>query len=198
MGMFSAAKHRAPNSTLCFLSSKLRAIKNNVVNYIEKKDEDDKEKIVYWAVNKARTKREMNKKNIDEIKLELICKNKLKKQKKEDKNRKILALQIQNINFSDNLIAFPELESNQLSDLSDMLSDTVVGRNICHIWFNSQMQGEEVYYGKLEKMKLKNGKQVYVVGYWKDNETYDNDAVDYDISKFELAADIIYGDLMLS
>nr|XP_047136623.1 uncharacterized protein LOC124813509 [Hydra vulgaris] len=65
MGMFSAAKHRAPNSTLCFLSSKLREIKNNVViimYYIEKKDEDDKEKIVYWAVNKARTKREMNKK----------------------------------------------------------------------------------------------------------------------------------------
>jgi hypothetical protein len=38
-----------------------------------------------------------------------------------------------------------------------MLSDTVVGRNICHLWFNSEMQEAVLYFGKLEKMKVKNG-----------------------------------------
>lgn len=35
MGMFSAAKEHAPNATMCFLSSRIRAQKNNVVDYLD-------------------------------------------------------------------------------------------------------------------------------------------------------------------
>ena len=37
----------------------------------------------------------------------------------------------------------------------------------------------------------------YVVAYWKQNETYD-DAEDFELTKYELGADIVCGDLVLS
>ena len=35
IGMFGAAKKRAPNSTVCYLSAKLRAQKNKVVDHLD-------------------------------------------------------------------------------------------------------------------------------------------------------------------
>lgn len=55
-----------------------------------------------------------------------------------------------------------------------------------------------IYSGRIEKMKLKGrSKNMYVVAYWNNGETYE-DAVDYDMSKFELAADFVSEDLLLS
>jgi hypothetical protein len=45
---------------------------------------------------------------------------------------------------------------------------------------------------------LKRGGGVYVVGYWGEGETYEDDAVDYDMKKCALAADLMCGDLTLS
>ena len=39
MGMCSALKKRAPNATICYLSSKMRAKKNNSVKYLDEMDE---------------------------------------------------------------------------------------------------------------------------------------------------------------
>jgi hypothetical protein len=50
---------------------------------------------------------------------------------------------------------------------------------------------------KIEKV-LKRGGGVYVVGYWVEGETYEDDAVDYDMKKCALAADLMCGDLTLS
>ena len=36
------------------------------------------------------------------------------------------------------------------------------------------------------------------MGYWSEKETYQDDAVDYDISKYALAADLLCGDLTVS
>ena len=40
MGMFSAAKVRSPNATIDFLSSKMRAKKNNTVAYLDSLEEE--------------------------------------------------------------------------------------------------------------------------------------------------------------
>ena len=53
-----------------------------------------------------------------------------------------------------------------------------------------------MYNGRMEKMKKKAG-GTYVVAYWSQDETYD-DAINYDVSKFELAADFISDELVLS
>ena len=46
-----------------------------------------------------------------------------------------------------------------------------------------------MYSGRIEKLKKKNSNK-YVVAYWSKEESPD-DAVDYDVSKFELAVDLI-------
>ena len=52
-----------------------------------------------------------------------------------------------------------------------------------------------MYSGHIEKLKRKNSNK-YVIAYWSEDESQD-DAVDYDVSKFELGVDLIYEDLML-
>jgi hypothetical protein len=49
----------------------------------------------------------------------------------------------------------------------------------------------------VEKLLKKSG-GTYRVGYWGDGESYEEDAEDYDVSKYALGADLIFGDLTLS
>ena len=46
MGMFSAAKKRSPNATLCYLSCRLRATKNRTVALLDTLNPDEKEMIL--------------------------------------------------------------------------------------------------------------------------------------------------------
>ena len=57
MGMFSAAQKFAPNATLCYLSSRVCARKNNVINYLNGLPKHVKESVMEWAINFA-TKKE--------------------------------------------------------------------------------------------------------------------------------------------
>lgn len=90
---------------------------------------------------------------------------------------------------------FPELEDSV--NLVSILNGTVVGRDICHVWYDSETQDKIIYCGRIEKLKRKNG-NIYVIAYWKEDESYDEDAVDYSVSKFELGADLICEDVVLS
>ena len=67
---------------------------------------------------------------------------------------------------------------------------------MCHLWYDIELQDHVLYYGWIEKLKKKKN-TTYVVAYWKPKETYD-DAVDFDMCKFQLGADVVCGDLMLS
>ena len=62
-----------------------------------------------------------------------------------------------------------------------------VGRSLCHVWYDEDGHDKVVY----------SGNTTYVVAYWKQNETYD-DAEDFELTKYELGADIVCGDLVLS
>ena len=91
---------------------------------------------------------------------------------------------------------FPDLEEHACSDLQDILSGKAVGRDICHVWIDRESREKSTYNSRIEKMKKKAG-GTYVITYWSLDETYD-DAIDYDVSKFELAADFICDELVLS
>ena len=72
------------------------------------------------------------------------------------------------------------------------MSGISIGYNICHAWFDD---GQSVLYnGKIEKIKMKT--KQYVVAYWPQNETYE-DAEDFIVSIYELAADLILDDLTI-
>ena len=87
---------------------------------------------------------------------------------------------------------FHDLEDSKLANLTAIMPGKSIGYTICHAWFND---GQIVLYnGKIEKIKMKT-KQC-VVAYWPQNETYE-DAVDFNMSIYELAADLILDDLTI-
>ena len=75
--------------------------------------------------------------------------------------------------------------------IKDILEGRVVGKRARRMWFEEQKL--EVYNAKFEKLK-KN--KVYKVAYWLQSESYD-DSTDYDMSMYQLAADLLYGDLLV-
>ena len=60
--------------------------------------------------------------------------------------------------------------------------------------YDDESQPKTVYNSKVEKL-LKKGGGTYVVGFWSEEETYQDDAVDCDVSKYALAADLMCEDL---
>ena len=57
MGMFSAGKERAKNASIDYLRAKMRAKKNHVVEYLNSLYKDKRDRIINWAVRRARTQR---------------------------------------------------------------------------------------------------------------------------------------------
>ena len=91
---------------------------------------------------------------------------------------------------------FPSLADNIHSDLVDTLGGKVVGRDLGHVWYSRDSRQKVMYSGRVVKVKKKGG-GTYVISYWAQNETYD-DAIDFEVSKYELAADLVCGDMIFS
>ncbi|XP_065650648.1 uncharacterized protein LOC136078773 [Hydra vulgaris] len=194
MGMFSAAKHKAPNATLCFLSSKLRACKNKTTALLCKKPNDIQNKLILWAISNARKKRFTNMQCHNDLKLELIKRIADKIQKKENKERRNVEKILKNCMPDQVKEMFPDLENNEASDIEEILIGASIGRSICHMWFDNATNTQDVYYGRIVGIKKKKS-DVYIVSYWKPKENEDDDGVEYDVSKYQLSADIISGDM---
>lgn len=50
VGMFGAAQKRAPNATLCFLSCRMKAVKNRTVKYLDDMSEERRNDVLHKAV----------------------------------------------------------------------------------------------------------------------------------------------------
>lgn len=139
----------------------------------------------------------MNRRKLAELGRELSRREAMKRQRKEDQERKKVEKLLKNIRPEDLGKAFPDLEERIIINASDTLSDRIVGRNMCHLWQEDHdgVSTMTMYYGKVEKMKK--NKKDYVVAYWLPKESHD-DAEDYTMNKYQLAADIICGELLLS
>ena len=108
------------------------------------------------------------------------------------KERKAIERRIRDLstgNPDDISEAFPDLEIKEVLSLSDIVLGNAVGRSLCHVWYDEDGHDKVVYSGKFEKLKRNT---TYVVAYWKQNETYD-DAEDFELTKYELGADIVCG-----
>ncbi|KAK0046930.1 Protein bric-a-brac 2 [Biomphalaria pfeifferi] len=77
-------------------------------------------------------------------------------------------------------------------DVQELLSGKVVDRLICHYWYSA---GPVLYSGRVKGLQ-KGMKDVYLVNYWLDDEDKSR-RVDYDMSKYQLACDILFKDLTL-
>ena len=88
MGMFGAAQARAPNATLCFLSSRMRACKNRTVDYLDNLTEMKREMVLKKAVKLGRRQRDNRRRTQKELKEELIKRQKQKQQSRDDAQRR--------------------------------------------------------------------------------------------------------------
>ena len=194
MGMFSAAKVHAPNATMCYLSARMRAQKNRVVDYLDSLGAEKRAEVVQMSMTLAHKQRQAKRKRCLEINRGLSRRIALKREKKQASDRSKVEKQLKSPDLN---IArdFPDLEERVQHDLADILHGKVVGRNICHVWYSRESRQKTIYNGKVEKLKKKAG-GTYVIGYWSQIETYD-DAVDYDVSKHALAADLVCEDLAI-
>ena len=190
---------KASNATLCYLSSKMRAKKNGVADYLDGLDTEqrERERVVNWSIGYGRRKRSLNRREQSDMLQEMARRSAEKRQKKMGKDpRAVEKKKIGDIKDADSIEkVFPDLESKDINDLSDILFGSAVGRNICHIWYDADLNNQVKYSGMIGKLKRNN--KDYEVVYRSQNETFD-DAVDYKMSKLALAADLVCGDLIMS
>ena len=137
IGMFSAAQKRPPNATVCYLSSKLRAQKNMVVDYLGATDEETRERMVRMSVSLGRRQRQRNRSKCADMKKELSRRQGLKREKKETSQRKKIEKTLKSTSLDIDR-DFPDLEEHACSDLQDILSGKAVGRDICHVWIDRE------------------------------------------------------------
>ena len=191
MGMSSAAKERAPKSTLCYMSCLIRGKKNKVVDVIDSLNNDNKEILVHSAITLVRNQRRRRHLNSSQPINESLRREALKRQKKGHQNRVQIEKKFRNNQFDPK--SFPEFEY----DLECILTGNIVGRQLCQFWYDEEKPSNTLYYGKGEK-SLKKSHGTYRVAYWlASGECYEDDAEDYDVSKFALAADLVCNDLVL-
>lgn len=193
MGMFSAGKERAKNASVDFLSSRMRARKNSVVRWLDGMYSDQRESILKWAISRARKRRTDVRKKTSEVKEEISRRTASKRQKKDQQSRKATERKLKNVDINEVPSTFPELTDEVRDHLIGILNGRIVGRQILHTWYDDTSGTVAVYSGKVEKL-IRNTK--YRIAYWSNQETYD-DATDYDIPKLQLAADLIFDDLVM-
>lgn len=181
---------RAKNATIGFLSARMRARKNSVVSYLDSLTEEKRQSAIDFAVGMARKRRRDNRIRQKDIQEEMSSRA---KQKRDDKDRKSIESKLKEVNI-DIKSEFPDLAIEKISDLVDILTGKVAGRCVLHTWYDADTRESTIWNGKIEKLKRKKG-NMYTVAYWADGESYDDDAEDSSVSKFELGADLVSGDL---
>ena len=170
IGMFSAAKDHAPNVTLCLISSMIKAQKNQTVEFIDSLHEDEKEKVISFAITQGRKHHALKRKNVREMRKEML------KQMAEKVQRK-------NVNEKKEVIA----------NIENFLNGKLVGKEIRHAWYNQETHSVQMYSRKVKKVRRK--KYVITYGNADSVETFCEDVEDYEVQPHELAADLFSNDL---
>jgi hypothetical protein len=197
VGMFSDAKGRCPNATICYMSSKLRCKKNKTVDFLDSLDPLSREKVVKWSIHVARNKRKRNRMQHVEIRAQISRREISKRQKMDEKGKRQLEKDLSNLTFSEMKNEYKHLSAKQFNDLEDVMFDRIIGRKLCHEWCHADTSKSVMYDGRVEKLSKRQKDIIYSISYWKDDET-EIEAVDYCMKKFQLAADVIRGELIFS
>ena len=193
MGMFSALKKKAPSATICYLSCKMRAKKNKTVEYLDKLDEGKRKVILKKAVQLGQKQRRKRKAEQNDLRAELLKRQTEKQQAREATERRKVERKLKNTGLDRLVQEFAEIGKERLEQLVELMEGKAAGKDLCHVWLEDGKQ--VVYSGKIEKLK-KDGK-TYVVGYWGLEESVE-DATDYNMSMYELGADLIAEDLVIN
>lgn len=163
MGMFSALKDHALNATLCYISCRIRAQKNGVVDYLDSLSLEKRDRLISLAISMGRKTHLAKRKKSEETKREICKRLVTKRLKKVTFQRSKIETKLRKP-VLDLSTEFPEMDEETRERTKDILSGRI-GLKICHIWFDAETLEKTVYNGKVEKF-LKRSGGVYVIGYW--------------------------------
>ncbi|KAK2170437.1 hypothetical protein LSH36_3g30076 [Paralvinella palmiformis] len=135
MGMFSAAKNKAPNATLNYLSSKIRAQRNGVVDYLDSLDQEKRNKVIQISRTTGRKQRQASRIRSLQIREDISQRIALKREKTATAERNKIEKLLRSTSL-DIAREFPSLADNIHSDLVDTLGGKVVGRDLGHVWYS--------------------------------------------------------------
>ena len=96
----------------------------------------------------------------EDLKRELSRRLALKRQKREQTERKKIEKTLEEANFYvQDIHKAYQLETKAVNDLQEILSGDVIGKNICHLWFDEDIRENVVYNGKVLETHPKKKKQ---------------------------------------
>lgn len=150
---------------------------------------DDRTTLIGKAIKYGRKQRLDQKQDIVQLREELVKRQKGKEQEKNLKLRRSIVKVLKSENFKDSTM-FPDYDFTQ-PELDVILNSKLSGKRILHYRFED---GQKKLYNGLVKKLYATAK--YKTSYWNDAETFD-DAVDFSVSKYEMAVDFLMGDLLL-
>ena len=162
MGMFSAAQNKAPNATLCFLSSKLRAQKNGTVAYLDKLPKERRDTILKKAVKLGQLQRKKRKLKQKDLMKEMAKRQVAKQQMRETTERNKLERRLKNTPVEEIATNFPDLDTDKLEQVTKLVTGKCVGDHICHLWYEEKQQ--VMYNGKIESFKPKKKSMLWHIG----------------------------------
>ena len=134
----------------------MRSKKNRVVEYLDSLYRDQRDRIVNWAVSRARKERLASRKKQAEVRKELSKRAALKVQKKNERAKKDLENKLKKLDIGDIENVFPELDETTRVDLEGILSGKVVGKKMVHTWYDEDINDLIVYSAKIEKRQKRN------------------------------------------
>lgn len=162
MGMFSALKKKAPNATICYLSCKMRARKNNTVDYLDSLDKEKQELVIRKAVRLGVIQRRKKRKKQGELQEELHKRQATKERKRSEQERKVLEKKFEELGADKIEEVFPELPEEKMSLIKEVLGGRGVGAFICHAW---DLGGSRVIFnGKIETFHAKKRNTLLAIG----------------------------------
>ncbi|KAI8771373.1 hypothetical protein BgiBS90_028092 [Biomphalaria glabrata] len=195
LGMTDILIRKAPNATIGYLDSKVKAKLNHTLEWIESKPEDIQRKLIQFSITRGAQIRKAgvveNKEIDDNIKLRRIEAS----QKANNASRKKLEQDIKKVilnNASADNELFTKVVPSQKAFLEKMLSgQSMTDHLFNHKWELDNGQ-DKIFYGRILTERQKDKRTVYVTSYWGFEE---DSSEDFDIFIESIIADMLLGDL---
>ena len=114
----------------------------------------------------------------------------------DEKEKRKLERELSVLTISDMMNLYKNLPAKQLDDF-DVMSEKIVGRKLCHEWYDTDYSKSVIYDRRKEKVNKRQLDRIYTIFDWKQDET-DIEAVEHKMKKIHLTADVVSGELIFS
>ena len=202
LGMTDHQYHRAPNATMGFIDGKVKAAKNRTLTWLSSKEEEEQERLVAFAVTRARKMRVIRKKREEQMEQDFHQRQRDKVQKKDQQYRNKVEKRVK-LMMSGTEVDFGQELSDTLASAEAKLQTVrcvvddpswLTDKYIDHIWFENNI--DATYHGKiLTVLRSRNKPLAVSVAYWSTDER-EEDAEDYRMNISQIITDYLLGDLI--